>query len=54
MRQSLLMSRMFSTTSSDGGKVTFRIVDEQDVEYEVEAEIGENLMQAGLRAKVPF
>ena len=42
---------MFSTDTS---KVTFKIVDENDVEYEVEADVGENMMQAGLRAKVPF
>ena len=42
----------FSTDQTN--RVTFKIVDDQDVEYEVEGEIGENLMQAGLRAKVPF
>ena len=44
--------RMFSTGSSE--RVTFKIIDDQDVEYKVEGEIGENMMQAGLRAEVPF
>ena len=34
--------------------VKFTIVDEQDKEYQVEAEVGQNLMRAGLDAKVPF
>jgi len=44
--------RLFSTI--DEQKVTFRIINDKDVVYEVEAKIGENMMQAGLKAKVPF
>ena len=44
----------FSTDGSSDEKVTFTIIDEQDVSYTVEAEIGQNMMQAGLQAKVPF
>lgn len=47
--------RMFSTTDSDtDGMVQFKIVDESDKEYSVEAEVGDNMMQAGLKASVPF
>ena len=44
--------RTFSTAADD--KVTFKIIDEQDVEYTVEAEIGQNMMEAGIFAHVPF
>ena len=32
----------FSTTAND--RITFKIIDESDVEYSVEADIGQNMM----------
>ena len=34
----------FSTTPTNDIKVTFKIIDESDVEYSVEADIGQNMM----------
>ena len=48
----MIMFRPFST--SDDQKVSFKIIDDKDTEYQVEAEIGQNMMRAGIYAKVPF
>ena len=35
-------------------KVTFTIIDEYEDEHTIEASVGENMMSAGLEARVPF
>lgn len=35
-------------------KVTFTIIDEHEDEHTIEASVGENMMSAGLEARVPF
>lgn len=54
-----MSTRFFTTTAAGSGDeessmVKFKIVDESDKEYNVEAEVGDNMMKAGLHAKVPF
>lgn len=44
--------RFFSADGAD--MVTFKIIDEQDDEHTIDGEVGQNMMQAGLHAKVPF
>ena len=44
--------RLFSTTGADS--VTFKIIDEHEDEHTVTGEVGQNMMTAGLNAKVPF